>query len=473
MSAHLRLAAAACVIAALAAACGSTASPAPSPSAGPASSVAPGVSAEPGASAPGASAPASTAPEPSILPVGDRLLADPAVGRAALPAWRAELVQDVAATRDGTTVERHSTVVHARDASGAEEWIQGTEQTGAEAVDRHVVTIGGAHYAIEGDVCTGEAVDAAADASADAIDPASLLLPILSATAVGSETVNGVAATHYRFDAAGLPIDPASVGGATVAGDAWIADAGGYLVRYALEVTPAAGATGSAATRQSWRYDLTTSPDAPVALPDGCLPVPLDLPATADATDVRRTSGGLAYHAPSTPREVASFYWDRLLSDGWSLPMDAPPAKVEPPFGFNASKGDRTVSVLLTAGEGGGTDVTVVVVEMAAAAPGESPAPTSTPRPGPSPTLPDGIPVYPSTTEVIQAGSSAISGLTDDTPKAVLDWYRGKLKRAGWSLEMSSSTSGTEFAQWTKGSKTVMVVAAPEDGSTRFVVNVE
>ncbi|MEI8334180.1 MAG: hypothetical protein WCH74_10065, partial [Chloroflexota bacterium] len=102
-----------------------------------------------------------------------------------------------------------------------------------------------------------------------------------------------------------------------------------------------------------------------------------------------------------------------------------------------------------------------------------SPAPTSSPKPTAAPALPNGVPVYPSATEVIQAGPSGVSGLTDDAPKAVLDWYRGKLERAGWSLEMSTSNAGVEFGRWTKGSDAVMVVASPEDDATRFVVTVQ
>ena len=462
----------ACLAVVAVAACGSTSTPAPTT---PGGSVAPSESAASGASA-NPAAPSSAWAQAPTPATGQRLLGDTAAGLASLPAYRSTLVQDVGGTLDGQPMERTSRVVYARDAAGDEEWMQSAQQTGADAIERHIVTLDGARYAVGTDGCSGEAVDSAAGGGAsEGVVPAALLIPILSATTLGVEEVNGIPATHYRFDASGLPIDPASVGSTTVTGDAWIADPGGYVVRYTLEVTPPAGATGDAATRQSWRYELTT--DAAIALPDGCLRVPRDFPQTADATDVSLTSSGLDYRTPSSAREVTAFYWDRLAADGWTLPMAKPPADVGPPFAFTARKGDRATSVLLVAADGGGTDVSVVTFDLAAEAPAPSgaasPAPTSSPKPTAAPTLPNGVPVYPSATEVIQAGSSGVSGLTDDEPKAVLDWYRGKLTKAGWSLEMSSSSNGIEFGQWTKGSAAVMVVASPEDDATRFVVTVQ
>ena len=468
------------IVAVILAGCGASATLTPVTARTPA----PAGSPDPPAPAP---TPGTGGPTAAPTPGEAGLLGDPAIGLRSLSAYRAELVQDVAGTQDGQAVERHTRIVYARDATGNEEWVQTSQQPGMPEFVRHIIRLDGARYVVDATGCSGTAIDDAVattgDAPRDGDVPAALLIPIDQAAVVGGESINGIATTHRRFDAAGLRIDPASVGTNTVAGDVWIADSGGFVVRYQLDVAPSATTAGSdAAVRQSWRYDLRTGADAVVALPGGCLPVPVDIPAMDDATDVTRTSAGLTYRSASAADALIGFYWSRLASAGWALPTSRPPAQSELPFGLSARKDSRLLSVMLAVADGGGIEVTAVALDLSSAGAATptaepsgsaSPAPVGTPEATPAHALPNGIPIYPGATGVLQAGPNGIIATTVDDPAKVVAWYRGALKKAGWTLDSSTAAAGIVFARWTKGAAAAMVVAQPENGSTRLVVTVE
>lgn len=74
-------------------------------------------------------------------------------------------------------------------------------------------------------------------------------------------TVDDQLADHYRFDP---PMRAGTNEGWTISGDIWLAQTGGYIVRYEVEAD-----TGSGVTR--WEYDAAPlDPTANISLPAAC-----------------------------------------------------------------------------------------------------------------------------------------------------------------------------------------------------------
>ena len=147
------------------------------------------------------------------------------------------------------------------------------------------------------------------------MNPASMLRPVRQARLVGAETIGGVPAQHYSLDAAsfrpGMP--------AETRGDLWLADPGGYVVRYELHVQAGEAYFGQGNQgEQTTRFELAKSNGAELAIPQGC-PPPSDLVAMSDASDLSRTPWGVSYLTASDARSILTFYRTRLEPLGWTL----------------------------------------------------------------------------------------------------------------------------------------------------------
>lgn len=103
---------------------------------------------------------------------------------------------------------------------------------------------------------------------------------------VGEEDFEGVPATHYTFTVAGLTSDTANT-----SGEYWLAQDGGYLLGYRLELASGSGAEAAGGTLSITLRDV----NAPVAIepPADCaLPPPGEEPATTEAPATTESAAG-------------------------------------------------------------------------------------------------------------------------------------------------------------------------------------
>lgn len=145
--------------------------------------------------------------------------------------------------------------------------------------------------------------------------PARLLPPLLSAREGGQEPVNGVQARRYDFDAAVLEYPPST----TVEGQVWLAEAGGYVVKYSMRIQGAGDFFGEGVQgEQAFEYELdqVDTFEGP-QLPQGCLPVLTDFPIMDDAFDIQRLPGVLAYTSSSDTAQIKDFHEQQLQDRGW------------------------------------------------------------------------------------------------------------------------------------------------------------
>ena len=242
------------------------------------------------------------------------MLPNPSAGLADLKAYHAVIQVDAVGKLDGQPFKRHTQVEITRTSSGDFD-----NQIRLDSSGRFVrlVSLNSAYYRwySEKAACQGSVDPPIED---EVIEPAALLLPVGSASRVGVETIGKVSSVHYRFDKTGLPYFKTT---GSIAGDFWIAENGGYVVKYILK----AGASQNPPAKgldvaQTYTYELTPGGDA-LGLPKGCAVVPADLPVITGAQNVARTSGLVTYQTSATPRAVFDFYSQKLAGLGWKSEM--------------------------------------------------------------------------------------------------------------------------------------------------------
>jgi hypothetical protein len=149
-------------------------------------------------------------------------------------------------------------------------------------------------------------------------EPASLLRPIQqSITYSGSpEERNGLSTLHAVLDARAVGASSE----ARVKGEMWVAEEGGYIVRYILEIdgTPDDWGKGIEGVMR-WEYNLDeVGQELGLLPPPGCPLGMVDAPLPDDATGVEAQPGILTLTTGLDVAAAAEFYQDRLPGQGWS-----------------------------------------------------------------------------------------------------------------------------------------------------------
>ena len=370
------------------------------------------------------------------------LLKDPTVGLVDLAGYHATLSQDVTGTLKGAAFERHTKLELTRaPATGDYDFsltIQGSDEP---STFLRVIGLGPATYAWKSPdgQCAGEYDEQPAK---KLIDPTAMLSPVSKATKIGNESVNGIPATHYRFDQNSLPwADPKP----KASGEVWIAEKGGYIVKYTLTVSaPSKPDPNGAKVAQTWDYEISgTDGSASVALPQGCLEVLTDVPVMGDAQSLIRANGMTDFVTVSTGRQVLDFYSQELPPLGWKSDKELPAGDVSLPFAVSLTNGSRRISLHLAKANPSGVDVTFLLLGAAGSPAATEPTvmpglPTATR--GLLPTvpksesgLPEDIPLYPGATNVASIVSEAIQFQTTDTLDQVDAYYQQQMPAQKWT----------------------------------------
>jgi hypothetical protein len=153
------------------------------------------------------------------------------------------------------------------------------------------------------------------------MEPVSFLSGIVGAEEVGSETLNGAAANHYRFDEQAV----GQLGVAEATGELWVAAEGGYILKYVLTLTGGAdyfgpGVEGTA----TWNYELTNiNQPLTIELPANCPAGLINVPLLPDAFDVTQLPGLLSYTTFTSVADAAAFYQAQLPALGWQQMADS------------------------------------------------------------------------------------------------------------------------------------------------------
>ena len=405
-----------------------------------------------------------------------RLLADPTAGLAGLKSYHVSFRQDVTGTLDGQPFERH-THIELTLAAGSEQFdfTRQLQTSESPAAYLRLAGIGNALYRwnVADDACQGLVGDQMPD---EVIEPARLLLPVIQAVQVAKETVNQVEAVHYHFDQGGLPLaEPKDA----VSGDVWIAAQGGYVVKYTLNAPAPSKPTGKGQeTAQSWAYELSqVNAVESIPLPESCMPVPVDIPAVADAQELRQSSGWMRYTSASSGDQIVDFYAQKLPTLGWIATQARPSGELKLPYAMDFEKDGRYLTLSIDQADPGGLDVSLVIYKPAAqtALPDSPPEETATPT-GPQPTvdpavsgLPDDVPLYPGATGLLKMDVMVMFDVPD-APDTVAKYYREKMLAAHWTLVNEMDQNGQIVQTWQKDGRILPVIVSTESGKTSVMV---
>jgi len=401
------------------------------------------------------------------------LLPEPFVGLDSLQSYHAVYDLTLQGTIDGNPFDRHSRIeTSVVTGSNNEEVLWQEQQTGSADTFLHSFRLGSAVYtqSQDGQDCWGEYDDQPVEIVPQ---PVSLLLPVTRSSQVGTETVNGVTALHYHFDQNGL-----SSGGEGTTGEVWIAQPGGYVVKYTLGIPSPANPTGSGVeTAETLSYELSDiNAIDQIELPAGCVPVLVDFPAMADAQDLYRSSGYMDYTSPSEAAQVIDFYNQALPALGWTqVGPSLTPAQTDSQI-LEYTQGDQTLTIFLDK-SGGSLEVTAVLYNPAQAPQEPAGTPAASPTPGIQPTadasqsgLPADVPLYPGATD-LHTLPNGVRVSTSDTSDAVAAFYHDQLPSLGWSLLNELEPSAGNIDQsWTMTGRMLTIIIQEQNGKTTIML---
>lgn len=190
-------------------------------------------------------------------------------------------------------------------------------------------------------------------------EPARLLPHLLGAEEAGQEAVGSTNATVYQFDRLALGVGEE----AAAAGKVWIAQEGGWVVKYELSLQSDVVFGNGISGEQRWSYEVSDIGTAEMLLPAACPPVFGDFPMPQESSGITRLPGKLQYQVNMTADALAAFYEEQLLAQGWTKQGDAVPASGDARWLYSKPADGKELVTLITAlPEGDKLAVTILQV---------------------------------------------------------------------------------------------------------------
>ena len=195
------------------------------------------------------------------------------------------------------------------------------------------------------DPCSAEFLTT--DNTPEVIELAQMLPTVSGAEVVSAhETLADMAVTHYRFDE--RAVDMAGLG--TAQGEMWVANEGGFVVKYSLQIQSDQGIYDSDQTgTMTWDYELDGLEQSfDIPLPQDCPAGMSDLPLPDEASDGKKVPGYLSYTTDRSVAESADYYQENLPAAGFQ-PEGTPLINDNETY-LEYVNGDRNLTILIMPG---------------------------------------------------------------------------------------------------------------------------
>ena len=414
----------------------------------------------------------------SIIPAAKSetaVMTDPAAGLDSLLSYHISFQQDATGSVDGKPYEYHNQVEMSRIPGKLDftRTLSGTEEPSSFL---RLISDGQAVYRwlAPDQPCQGEIGNLPVD---EILDPSSFLIPVRTATKVGSEVINQIQTTHYTFDQNGLNISNPKP---DVVGELWIADQGGFVVKMSLTVAPPAKTTGKGKEiGQDWTYEISqvNSIDA-ITLPQACSPVPSEIPVMPDAQETNFASGVLSYITNSQASDVVDLYFNSLTGLGWQTDQKNPGSDPVLPVSLLFKKGDQKLTINIDTSAQSGLDVDVLInsisqvpmISETSTPEEELPTEPATTISAVESGLPADIPLYPGVTADINMQNVLMVNSSDPLDDLV-NFYLEKMPGLGWDLLNNVVSDGTTVLIWQKEDRMVTISVMPDNDRTKLVIS--
>lgn len=179
---------------------------------------------------------------------------------------------------------------------------------------------------------------------------------------VGTETVNGVRARHYRLNLTAAEVSALAAGAlvSDVQADIWITDQSGlpeYATRFAMSWREDRSGTQGNARMVYDVYDV----NAPITIepPAGAMTgLPEGLPEYPGATGLTLMEGFISFNTTDDLAAVADFYRNQLPANGWTNQSDQEMGSI---IMQTWSDGTRTLNIMISPGQEGGSSVVLTL----------------------------------------------------------------------------------------------------------------
>lgn len=232
----------------------------------------------------------------------------------------------------------------------------GTPEAKPEDNTMQTIEVGGKQYFRMGTMCTQSAAAEGPKANAT-FNPSNVMGGIHGAQLIGTETINGVPAAHYKSDVKGLE----TLGYLNAQGEFWIAQPGDFVVKYVFEATGKDQFMGNTNTEGTikWTYEVKqVNQPIDIQVPKDCSGAAEDIPMMADAADQSALGGTTLYTTPSKFADVVAFYEKEMQAKGWQAKEDGG-MSAEGVSMKSYTKDNRTVQVTITSDSSGKTSVMI------------------------------------------------------------------------------------------------------------------
>jgi hypothetical protein len=182
---------------------------------------------------------------------------------------------------------------------------------------------------------------------------------VSNARYVGDETVNGIAAKHFKYNESAETLDVYG----KVSGELWVAKDGGYVVKDVMSWQGAGvlfGGDSKAKGNGKWTWELTQI-DQPVDIkaPENCGGAAKDLPMMADAKDQSSIGDMTTYTTAGKIADVVAFYQKEMPSAGWKA-VEGEPMVTEGYAALSFTQQNLTAQVTITSSD----DATQVMINV-------------------------------------------------------------------------------------------------------------
>jgi hypothetical protein len=191
-----------------------------------------------------------------------------------------------------------------------------------------------------------------------AFKPSDIIGGLKEARLVGKgEIVNGVKADHYSFDQSAITFGTFASAG----GDAWIAQDGGFIVKYVGTATGKNTALSSNVANGTftWEYNVQDANQLEaIELPKACESAKPadDIPMPPNATSKSGFGRMLTFNTPDAPADVAAFYQQELVAQGWTSGDQNAMGDTQL---LSFTKEQRKLSITVTREDSGGSTVLI------------------------------------------------------------------------------------------------------------------
>lgn len=309
--------------------------------------------------------------------------------------------------------------------------------------------------------------------SAPFIWPTDVLPEIIAAKKIGNETINTIPSIHYSLDKNSL-INNAE----DIKGDVWLAEPGGYIVKFNLTMTGGEKTYGKGRKgTQTVTYEMTgINAIEKFELPEGCQPVLTEISTLPDATRVNRMPDFLRYFTASSVNDVFAFYKKELGALGWQSGNSHPMQDGGEIMIFVNQNNPESYQIT-AAKETGGSMVSVTKVnppiqnQKAGQTGSQTPAASHQNTIDPAKAgLPDGVPVYPGAKDFTGVEGMRLVFTTTDPVEKVKEFYKTNLKKAGWAAMPGTESIANAPMMFQKNGVNLIIQLTKQDSGSQVSI---